>query len=394
MAPLDMVIRNGHLPDRPGRVDVGVRHGIIAVVDTTVQDVAVVEIDARGGLIAPGLVNGHAHLDKALTADRVPGGPRGIQGLADLQRAIAAMREIKRAFTAEDVHHRAVAAARLAVQGGTSLLRTHADVDPIVGLTGIEGLLAARETCAPWLDMQIVAFPQEGIFRAPGTETLLREALRIGADAIGGIPALDDRPDEHVDLVFQLAREFGCPVDMHVDESDRPEDFTLPYVIERTRQAGMAGRVTVGHISSLAVLPDEVARPTIQALAEAGISVSVNPIVIKITRLRELLDAGVTVMFGSDNLRDPFYPLGNAHPLGTALLACQLGSLGGEADLMRAFDAISTDAARALGVRNYGVAVGRPADLVLFHAATTAQVLLDQRLPRAVLKQGKLQDIA
>lgn len=389
MDVFDTIIRNARLAGETRPVDVGLRGERVSAVAPRLATAAVAEIDARGGLVSIGLVNGHAHLDKALIADRLPGGARGLLGLEDLRRAIAATTEVKRAFTPEDVAQRTIVAARMAVRGGTTLLRTHVDVDPIVGLTGMRGALAAKEACAPWLDLQVVAFPQEGIFRAPGTEDLLRAACQMGADAIGGIPALDDRPEEHVDLVFRLAREFSRPVDMHVDESDRPEDFTLPYVIQKVRQESVQGQVTVGHISSLSVLPDEVALRTIADLAEARVNVSVNPMIIKITRLRDLLAAGVNVMFGSDNIRDAFNPLGNAQPLGTALLACQLAALGSHEDLEQAFAAISTNAARALGEPGRTVAEGQLADLALFRAATPAEAILDQTPPWAVFKRGR-----
>ncbi len=389
-ATVDLVIRNARLPRGEGVADVAVGDGRVVAIGPRFPGVAVAELDARGGLVAPGLVDGHVHLDKALTADRVPPGMLGdLRTRAGLERAIAAAREIKRGFTVEDVRDRTIRTARLAARAGTTLLRSHVDVDPIVGLTALRGVLEAKRACAPWLEIQVVAFPQEGVFRASGTEELLREALRLGADAVGGIPALDERPAEHVRLVFQLAREFGRAVDMHVDESDRPEDFTLPLVIEEASRCRDVTSVTVGHISSLAVQPDDVARATIAALVEAGIHVSVNPIILKITRLRELLSEGANVMFGSDNVRDPFSPLGDANPLGTALLACRLAGLGSEQDLVRAFDAVTVNAARALGRVPHGVTEGARADLVVFEATTPTEAILDQRPPRAVLKAGR-----
>jgi cytosine deaminase len=387
---LDLILRNGYLPGRRRPVDVGIRGGEIVEIAPRLNATAIREIDVRDGLIAPGLVDGHMHLDKALTADRVPGGARGLLGLEDLKRAISASREIKRAFTVGDVRDRAITVARMSACAGTVLLRTHVDVDPMVGLTGLKGVLEARKACAPWIEIQIVAFPQEGTLRAPGTEDLLRQALELGADAIGGIPALDDDPKKHVDIVFALAKEFNRPIDMHVDESDRAEDFTLPYVLEKTELEGLGGQVTVAHISSLAVLPDEIALPTIARLASAGVNVCVNPIIIKITRLRELLAAGVNVFFGSDNIRDPFYPLGNGNPLSNALLACQLTAMGSHEELARAFDAVSGNAAQALGKRVYGLAEGSPADLVLFRASTAAEAIIDQLPPVAIIRQGNL----
>jgi len=274
-------------------------------------------------------------------------------------------------------------------RAGTTALRTHVDVDPIVGLTGILGVLEAREACAGLIDIQIVAFPQEGIFRSAGTKDLMREAIKLGVDAVGGAPALDDHPQNHVRAVFDLAGEFGLPVDMHVDESDQRDDFTLPFVIQAAREQRVPN-VTVAHISSLCMQTDSVARSTIAALADTGIHVVVNPIIVKITRLRELLDAGVSVVFGTDNLRDPFYPLGTANPLASSIFACQIAALGTPLDLRRAFDAVTINAARMMGLASpLGVVEGAVADLVVFPSATPEEVVLDQQPPLFVFKGGR-----
>ena len=386
---VDVAIRNARLADTQGTVDILIHDGRIASIVKLAAARGSLEIDARAGLVTAGLVEPHIHLDKALTADRVPAGSVGdLRTRRGLELAIRASRDIKRAFTVEDVRERAIRVALMASRAGTIALRTHVDVDPIVGLTGIRGVLEAREACAGLIDIQIVAFPQEGIFRSAGTQGLMREAIRLGADVVGGAPALDDRPQDHVRAVFDLAVEFGLPVDMHVDESDQREDFTLPFVIEAARERRVP-RVTVAHISSLAVQTNDVARSTIATLADTGIHVVVNPIIVKITRLRELLDAGVSVMFGSDNLRDPFYPLGAANPLGSALLACQIAALGTSKDLRRVFDAVTLNAARMMGFSApWGVVAGAVADLAVLPSATPEAVVLDQLPPLFVLKGG------
>jgi cytosine deaminase len=388
---VDAAIRNAHVATTEGCVDILIHDGRIASIMKSAGVRADVEIDAHGGLVTTGLVEPHVHLDKALTADRVPSGSVGdLRTRKGLEVAIRATRDIKRSFTVTDVRDRAIRAARMAARAGVTTLRTHIDVDPIVGLTGIRGVLEARETCAGLIDIQIVAFPQEGIFRSSGTEDLLRDAIRLGADAVGGAPALDERPQDHVRCVFNLAREFGLPVDMHVDESDQREDFTLPFVIEEARAGGVPS-VTVAHISSLSVQTHDVARATILELADTGIHVVVNPIIIKITRLRELLDAGVSVMFGSDNVRDPFYPLGAVNPLHSALLACQIAALGTREDLRQAFDAVTVNPSRMTGTSSTGgVVKGAVADLAVFPSPTPEEVILDQQAPLAVIKGGRV----
>lgn len=388
---VDVKIRNARVADTEGTVDILIQDGRIASILKSTETQASLEIDAHGGLVSTGLVESHIHLDKALTADRAPAGSVGdLRTRSGLEVAIRVTRDIKREFTEEDVRERAIRVARMASRAGTTALRTHVDVDPIVGLTGIRGVIQAREACAGLIDLQIVAFPQEGIFRSAGTEDLMREAMHLGADVVGGAPALDDCPQDHVRAVFDLAGEFGLPVDMHVDESDQRADFTLPFVIDAAREKRVP-RVTVAHISSLAVQTDEVARSTIASLADAGIYVVVNPIIVKITRLRELLDAGVSVMLGSDNVRDPFYPLGAVSPLASSIFACQIAVLGTPQDLRWGFDAVTLNPARMMGLPlPMGVVEGAVADLAVFSSATPEDVLLDQQPPLFVFKNGRL----
>ena len=356
---VDLAFRHACLAHTQEAVDILIHDRRIASIVKSAQTRGLVEIDAQAGLVTSGLMEPHIHFDKALTGDRVPTECLGdLRTRRGLEIAIEVARNIKRAFTVEDVRKRAIRAALMASRAETTALRTHVDVDSIVSLTGIRGVLEAREVCAGWIDIQIVAFPQKGIFRSVGAQHLMRQAIKLGADAVGGAPSLDDRPQDHVRAVFDLASEFGLPGDMHVDESDWREDFTLPLVIEAARQRRVPN-VTVAHISSLSVQIDDVARSTIAAPAETEVHVVVNPIIVKFTRLRALLDAGISVIFGSDNLRDPFYTLGAANPLESALFACQIAALGTPQDIRRVFDAVSSNAARMLSFTSLlGVAEG------------------------------------
>src|SRR5439155_27181648 len=191
--------------------------------------------------------------------------------------AIRATAEMKRRFTREDIHARARRALELAIRHGTTAMRTHVEVDPIVGLAGMEAILPLQREYAWAIDLQICVFPQEGIFKAPGTETLMRQALKMGGQAVGGVPYNDTDPRAHLDLVFDLAREFDRDVDLHLDFADEADQLLVGEVVDRTVRRGWQGRVVAGHMSALgALMPDELA-PLIEGIHDAGISILVLP---------------------------------------------------------------------------------------------------------------------
>ena len=225
---------------------------------------------ARAGAVTPGLVEAHIHLDKALLLERAP----SVEGT--LAEAIRVTGEAKRRFTVEDIRARARAVLDMAVRHGTTAMRSHVEVDPIVGLTGLEASLPLKREYAPALDLQLCAFAQEGILQAPGTEALLAEALRGGADLVGGCPYNDTDARAHIDIVFRLAREFGVDADFHADFFDEPEHLHVRYIAEQTVRHGWQGRVAVGHVTELAALPPGAGRDR-RAAPRAGIGVIVLP---------------------------------------------------------------------------------------------------------------------
>jgi cytosine deaminase len=271
--------------------------------------------------VTPGLVDTHIHLDKALLSDRTP----SVEGT--LQEAIRITGEAKRRFTVEDIRARARAVLDMAVRHGTTAMRSHVEVDPIVELRGLEALLPLKAEYAPALDLQLCAFAQEGILQAPGTEALLAEALRRGADVIGGCPYNDSDPFAQIDLVFRLAREFGVDADFHVDFFDEPEHLHLRYIAEQTVRHGWQGRVALGHCTELAALAPPDLAPIADLLAEAGVAVITLPatdlylmgrkdthrVRRGLAPVKRLLAAGVTVAAATNNVRNAFTPVGNAN---------------------------------------------------------------------------------
>src|SRR5262245_59687074 len=269
-APFDLVLTGCRLPD--GReADVGCRHGAIAEIGALGGHPARRAVACAGCVVTPGLVDAHIHLDKALLSDRAP----SVEGtLAEALRDTAAA---KRRFTVDDIRARARRILDLAVAHGTIAMRSHVEVDPIVGLKGLKALQPLRDEYAGAIDLQLCAFAQEGILQSPGTEALLGQALQSGADLVGGCPYNDSDPHAQIDIVFRLAREFGVDADFHVDFFDEPEHLHVRYIAEQTIRHGWQGRVAVGHASELAALPPADQETLVALIREAGLGVIVLP---------------------------------------------------------------------------------------------------------------------
>lgn len=402
----DLLLRNARVTGRDAPVDIAVEDGRIVAIGAADRNAADREtIDCAGDAVIPGLVEPHLHLDKALLDAEKP----NVDGT--LAGAVEVTRELKRGFTGEGVRARAAQVLEQAVVHGTTAIRAHADVDPVVGLLGLEVLLGLRESHADLVDLQVVAFPQEGVLQSPGTEDLLVAGLRAGADVVGGCSYSEATPEEcrdHIDRVFALAERFGVPVDLHADFADDTSDprYALAgHIADRTRAHGMAGRVTVGHMTSLASLGADARKRTIADLADAGVAVVVLPatdvhlggrsddanVRRGIAPVRDLLDAGVRTGLSSNNIRNGFTPFGNADVLEIALFLAQTAHLGGPDDLATLIRMATDDAARILGIGDeHGLRVGAVADLVLLAAPTATDALLDRAHRRAVVKRGRV----
>ena len=393
-------IVDARLADGSG-VDVVVdREHVVAVGHGAGDDVAE-QTDAAGGLLLPAYIDTHIHLDKALIRDQLAEHDGTLRG------AIEAIHAAKRAYDVEDVRRRARAVIESSVLTGTTRLRSHVDVDTIGGLVPLEGVLAAAADCAHLAEVHVIAFPQEGILRDPGTAELMAEAMTAGATVVGGMPhweLTEDDQREHVRFCFDLARRNDADVDLHVDETDDGSVRTLAMVVEETERRGWQGRVTVGHVCALAAADDAYAERVIAGCARAGITVVSNPVTNLViqgrgdrglvrrgtTRIRELMAAGVPVAFGQDCVQDGFYPFGRGDLLEVALVSAHAAHLTTVEEQLDALAAVTTVPAAAwrLGTA-YGVAPGAFADLQLYVAATWPDVLRLQDPPRAVWFRGR-----
>jgi cytosine deaminase len=400
----DLLLESVRLLGQPAPTDLLIRDGRIYAYGSALRDAEPdAEIIGGGGrLLAPAFVEAHLHIEKALLLDRLPGEARSVG------EAIAATAALKRGFTRDDMRERAEALLRMARRHGTLYVRAHVEVDPILGLSALEVALELRERLAGLMTLQVAAFPQEGIQKAPGTEQLLREALTLGADVLGGAPYVDPDPLAHLDTLFKLATAAGVPLDLHADFSDDPPadppGLTARHAAERALAEGYVGRVVLGHATALGALPPAELQPLAELLARADVSVVTLPATdlylggradtVNIRRalapVRALRQAGVNVAYASNNVRNAFTPFGNADPLEVGLLLMAGGHLAARSDVEAVFDMTTTNAARAVGLTDYGVSVGDCANLVLLDATSPWEALVSQAEKVLVISEGRV----
>jgi cytosine deaminase len=400
MPAADLLIRNLRPWGEAGTIDLAAVGGrfVAPSPDLKVRRV----IDAGGRLAVPGFVEPHIHLDKAMINRDVRPNRSGT-----LAEAIEIIWEKKRLYTVEDIVGRAGAVIESAVANGVTHLRTHVDVDTIGGLTPLAGVAAARDKYGDAIDIQIVAFPQEGILRDKGTDELLWKAMENGADVVGGMPFNEASPADsarHIAIAFEIARHFDADIDMHVDETDDPNARTLEMLADQTLANGYSGRVTAGHTCALAAYPADYARTVIDKVREAGLHMITNPatnLMLQgrldaepkrrgITRVNELLAAGINVSFGQDCVRDTFYPFGRDDPLEVALIAAHASHLSQPAQIEQAFAMATTSAARILRLGDYGLHPGAAADAVILDAPDAVEAIRLQAPRRWVIKRGRV----
>ena len=394
---IDLLLRDCRLPDGEAPQHIAIVGGRIASIGRDAP-AALEVIEVEGRLVTPGLVEAHIHLDKALLDDRVTA------AAGTLDEAIRLTGAAKRDFTVEDIRARARRVLDMAIAAGTTAMRSHVEVDPIVGLTALEAILPLKAEYAAALDLQLCAFAQEGILQSPGTEGLLRRALGRGADLVGGCPYNDTDADKHIEIVFALAQAFDVDVDFHVDFFDEPDHLHVRQVIEHTVRSGWQGRVAVGHLTELAALPVVEQDTLIGQLAAAGIGVIALPatdlylmgrgdevnVRRGLTPLRRLLAAGVPVALASNNIRNPFTPVGTADLADLTFLTAVAAHMGTPRELRMLLDTITTHPARLLRLPEYGLAPGCHADLVVWDCERAEEAVATLPPRVLVVKRGRV----
>jgi cytosine deaminase len=380
------IFRNAYLVSEGLKKDFSVRDGKMGDPREDAQDLTGAEaIDLGGRLVIAGFVDGHMHLDKAFINEKLT------NRSGTLEEAISLMSRYKAEMTVEDIKERAEKTLRLSYRNGTRFIRTHVDVDDRIRLKSVEALLELREEWKDRIRIQIVAFPQEGIVDKPGNYQYVEEALRRGVDLVGGMPANDSDPVRHIEMIFELAKRYDVDIDMHIDETDDPESLTLRDLCKATIAHGYQGRVTADHCCSLSAISQEAAAPIMDLAKEAGVSVVTLPstnlylqgrgdtknIRRGITRVSELLERGVPVVLGSDNVRDPFNPFGNGNLLEIALIAAHGCHMGGQEDLETLFDMATVIPKKVLGFEEE-METGKPLNLVVLDSTSKLESIITQ----------------
>ncbi len=397
----DLLIKNATLPDGRTGIDIACNKGLITGLEPGITTEAGQEIDAGGLLVAPPFVDPHFHMDATLSR----GTPRmNVSGT--LLEGIALWGELKEIQTIDMIIERALAYCDLAVAKGIGAIRTHVDTcdDP---LTGVQALLQVREQVKPYLDLQLVAFPQDGVLRDPTAMDNTIRALDMGVDVVGGIPHFERTMADgtaSVTALCEIAAERGLMVDMHCDESDDPLSRHVEMLAFETTRLGLQGRVTGSHLTSMHSMDNYYVSKLIPLMVEAGLHALPNPainIMLQgrhdtypkrrgMTRVRELRDAGLNVGFGSDCMMDPWYSLGQADMLDIAWMALHVGQLSSMDDMRWCFDAVTENSARIMGLEGYGLAIGKPAHFNLLHASDPIDAIRQRATRLKVVRAGKV----
>jgi cytosine/creatinine deaminase len=396
---MDVVIRNANLADGRQGVDIAIEHGRIAAIGPALPVTAAREIDAAGDLVSAPFVDAHFHMDATLSY----GLPR-VNASGTLLEGIALWGELKPDLTQQALIERALQYCDWAVARGLLAIRSHVDVCDD-RLLAVEALLEVKRLVAPYLDLQLVAFPQDGVLRSPTALTNLKRAIAMGVDVVGGIPHFERTMAdgaESVRILCEFAADKGLRVDMHCDESDDPHSRHIETLAYESNRLGLHGRVTGSHLTSMHSMDNYYVSKLLPLIREGGVAAIANPLINitlqgrhdsypkrrGMTRVPEMLAAGIDVAFGHDCVMDPWYSLGSGDMLEVAQMGLHVAQMTGQ-DAMRAcFEAVTTTPARILGLEHYGIAVGNHADLVLLDAADPVEAIRLRAARRLVMRRG------
>ena len=397
---MNLVLRNATLAD--GRnVDIAIAGGTIAAVEPALPQRGAREIDVGGDLVTPPFVDAHFHMDATLSY----GLPR-VNESGTLLEGIALWGELKPQLAQEALVERALQYCEWAVARGLLAIRTHVDVCDD-RLLAVEALLDVKRRVAPYVDLQLVAFPQDGLLRSKTAFDNLRRAIRMGVDVVGGIPHFERTMAdgaESVRLLCEFAAEQGLMVDMHCDESDDPLSRHIETLAAETLRLGLQGRVAGSHLTSMHSMDNYYVSKLLPLMAESGVAAIANPLINitlqgrhdtypkrrGMTRVPELLAAGVPVAFGHDCVMDPWYGLGSGDMLEVAHMGLHVAQMTGQAAMRQCFQAVTETPARILGLQGYGIAPGCRADLVWLDAGDPVEAIRLRAARRLVLRAGQV----
>ena len=393
----DLILRNARIAGRGAATfDIGIAAGKIAEI---AEKIAADGPDEHvgGRLVTPGFVETHIHLDKSCILDRCRSGE------GTLQEAIAQVAAAKRAFTEDDVYARARRTLEKAIVHGTTRMRTHVEVDPLIGLRSFEAIRRLKHDYAWAIDLEICVFPQEGLLNDPGTDELLVAACEAGADLIGGCPYTDTDPHAQIARIFDIARRFDLDIDFHLDFDLDASRMDLDEVCRQTEAFRYGGRVAVGHVTKLSALPPDRLAVTARRLADAGVAVTVLPatdlflmgrahdhnIPRGVTPAHRLVEHGVTCSLATNNVLNPFTPFGDCSLVRMANLYANIAQAGTQKELAACFDMVTAQPAKLMNLDDYGIVVGNPADVIVLDSCDAAMAVAEVAHPILGIKRGR-----
>jgi cytosine deaminase len=393
---MDLIIRNARLSDG-SPVDIGVAGGKIVAIATCLSTEAC-EYDAAGHLACAGLVETHIHLDKTRITDRCP------PGKGRNANAVPRVAAVKQTFTEADVYQRASTTLESCIKHGTTRMRTHVELDAGVEMRSFDALEKLRRDYAWAIDIELCVFPQEGLTNNKRSDELLVQAMKRGARVIGAAPNYDPDKSGQILRIFDLAREYDADIDMHLDSGNSPEDMDIHLVCELTKKYRLGGRVAVGHGCKYSTLPPADLRALATEIADAGVAVTVLPATDLYMMGRDqdhsvrrgvadanvLVEQGVNCSISSNNILNPFTPLGDGNLIRIANMQANVCQIGETHRLRECFSMLTDRSARLMNLKDYGIAVGNPADIVIFDATTPEEAIAEVRLPLVAFKRGVL----
>ena len=391
---MDLIIRDARLFDG-SVVDIGVEGGKIVAIQAELT-ASGPGYDAAGHLACAGLVETHIHLDKSRIIDRCP--PEDGRNANAVPRVAA----VKASFTEEDVYRRASTTLENCIKHGTTRMRTHVELDGGVEMRSFDALEKLRHDYAWAIDLELCVFPQEGLTNNKRSDELLVQALKRGARVIGAAPNYDPDKSGQIHRIFDLAREYDVDIDMHLDSGNSPADMDIHLVCELTKKYGLGGRVAVGHGCKYSTLPPRDLRALAAEIADAGVAVTVLPATDLYMMGRDqdhsvrrgvadanvLVENGVNCSISSNNILNPFTPLGDGNLIRIANMQANVCQIGEAARLRECFAMLTERSARLMRLKDYGIAVGNPADIVVFDAVTPEEAIAEVRGPLVAFKRG------
>ena len=399
----DLILRQCRLLGRlEERVDIAIENNRIVAIEPQLPQGTNREIHVNGKLVSPPFVESHIHLDSALTA----GEPRWNES-GTLFEGIEIWRDRKQSLTLDDVQSRAIAALKLMAGQGTLFVRSHADVSEST-LTALKGLLAVKAQVKDWMNLQIVAFPQDGLYGSPQNVELMEEALRLGADVVGGIPHYElTREDgvRSVQAIFELAQRYDRLIDIHCDEIDDDQSRFLEVMAACAIRHDYGSRTTASHTTAFGSYNDAYALKLMGILQRAQLNFIANPLINitlqgrtdtypkrrGVTRVKELWQKGLNVSLGNDCIQDPWYSLGTGNLLDVASMAVHVCQMTGMGEIAACYDMVTNHGAQTLNLgEDYGIAVGRPANLIVLDATGPYDAIRRQATVELVIAQGQI----